>query len=138
MIEDETIISKDVEVAETMNEFFVSVTDSLGINENSGYENATEGIADPIDKAVHKFSNHSSILKINEQYQNAGSFYFQKATPDVVDNEVRNLNPKKATTHKNIPPKILKSNSDICVEPLTQIFNQPCQSLIKSLRTLTT
>ena len=121
LIEDETIISKDVEVAETMNEFFVSVTDSLGINENSGYENATEGIADPIDKAVHKFSNHPSILKINEQYQNAGSFHFQKVTPDVVDNEVRNLNHKKATTHKNIPPKILKSN--ICVEPLTQIFN---------------
>ena len=39
LIEDETIISNDVEVAETMNEFFVSVTDSLGINENSGYEN---------------------------------------------------------------------------------------------------
>ena len=111
LIEDETIISKDFEVAETMSEFFVSV-DSLGINENSGHENATEGIADPIDKAVHKFSNHPSILKIKEQYQNAGSFYFQKVTPDVVDDEVRNLNPKKATTHKNIPPKILKSNSD--------------------------
>ena len=123
LIEDETIISNDLEVAETMNEFFVSVTDSLGTNENSGYENATEGITDPIDKAVHKFSNHPSILKIKDQYQNAGSFYFQKVTPDAVDKEVRNLNPKKATTHKNIPPKILKSNSDVCVEPLTQIFN---------------
>ena len=41
LIEDETIISNDDEVAETMNEFFVSVTDSLGIKENSGYENAT-------------------------------------------------------------------------------------------------
>ena len=40
-----------------------------------------------------------------------------------MDKEVTNLNPKKATTHKNIPPKILKSNSDICVESLTQIFN---------------
>ena len=123
LIEDETIISNDLEVAETMNEFFVSVTDSLGINENSGYENATDGITDPIDKAVHKFSNHPSILKIKDQYQNAGSFHFQKVTPDAVDKEVRNLNPKKATTHKNIPPKILKSNSDVCVEPLTQIFN---------------
>ena len=110
LIEDETIISNDLEVAETMNEFFVSVTDSLGINENSGM-------------ALHKFSNHPSILKIKDQYQNAGSFYFQKVTPDAVDKEVRNLNPKKATTHKNIPPKILKSNSDVCVEPLTQIFN---------------
>ena len=123
LIEDETIISNDLEVAETMNEFFVSVTDSLGINKSCGYENATEGITDPIDKAVHKFSNHPSILKIKDQYQNAGSFYVQKVTHDAVDKEVRNLNPKKATTHKNIPPKILKSNSDVCVEPLTQIFN---------------
>ena len=123
LIEDETIISNDDKVAETMNEFFVSVTDSLGIKENSGYENATEGITDPIDEAVHKFSNHLSILKIKNHYQNAGSFHFQKVTPDALDKEVRNLNPKKATTHKNVPPKILKSNSDICVEPLTQIFN---------------
>ena len=33
LTEDERIISNDVEVAETMNEFFVTVTDSLGINE---------------------------------------------------------------------------------------------------------
>ena len=34
-IADETIISNDVEVAETKNEVFVIVTDSLGINENT-------------------------------------------------------------------------------------------------------
>ena len=55
LIEDETMISYDVEAAETMNEFVVSVTDSLGINENFGYENATEGVTDPIDKAVTNF-----------------------------------------------------------------------------------
>ena len=35
----------------------------------------------------------------------------------------------KATSHKNIPPKILKSNSDVCVEPLTQIFNDCVENL---------
>ena len=123
LTEGEKIISNDVEVAETMNEFFVTVTDSLGINENSNNENATEGISDPDEKAVQKFANHPSILKIKGHYQNAGPFVFQKVTPDAVDKEIRNLNPKKATTHKNIPSKILKSNSDLCVEPLTQIFN---------------
>ena len=123
LTEDETIVSNDVEVAETMNEFFVTVTDSLGIDETSNYENTTEGITDPVDKAVYKFSNHPSILKIKDHCQNVGSFHFQKVTPDAVDREVRDLNPKKATLHKNIPPKILKSNSDVCVEPLTQIFN---------------
>ena len=111
LIEDETVISNDVEVAETMNEFFVTVTDSLGINENSNYENTTEVITDPVGKAVFKFSNHPSILKIKDHCQNAGSFHFQKVTPDVVNREVRDLHPKKATTHKNIPPTILKSNS---------------------------
>ena len=123
LIEDETIISNDVEVAETMNEFFITATDSLGINENSNYENTTEGILHPVDKAIHKFSNHPSILKIKDLYQNADFFNFQTVTPDAVDKEVRNLNPKKATTDKNIPPKILKSNSKVCVEQLTKIFN---------------
>ena len=123
LTEGEKIISNDVEVAETMNEFFVTVTDSLGINENSNNENATEGISDPVEKAVQKFANHPSILKIKGHYQNAGPLVFQKVTPDAVDKEIRNLNPKKATAHKNIPPEILKSNSDLCVEPLTQIFN---------------
>ena len=111
----ERIISNGVEVAESMNEFFVTVTDSLGINENFDDENATDGITDPVQKAVKKFSNHPSILKIKSHYQNAAPFFFQKVAPDTVEKEVRSLNPKKATTHKNIPPKILKSNSDVCV-----------------------
>ena len=123
LTEGERIISDDFEVAETMNEFFVTVTDSLGINENFIDENPTDGVTDPVEKAVKKFSNHPSILKIKSHYQNVGPFVFQKVAPGTVDKEVRNLNPKKATTHKNIPPKILKSNSDVCVEPLTQIFN---------------
>ena len=129
MIEDETIISNDVEVAETMNEFFVPVTDSLGLNENSTYENTTEGITDPVDKGIYKFSNHPSILKIKDHCQNVGSFHFQKFAPNTVDREVRGLNPKKATTHKNIPPTILKSNSDVCVEPLTQLFTDCIEHL---------
>ena len=69
------------------------------------------------------FSNHPSILKVKGHYQNAAPFIFQKVAPDTVEKEVRSLNPKRATTHKNIPPKIHKSNSYVCVEPLTQIFN---------------
>ena len=40
-----------------------------------------------------------------------------------MDNEIWRLNPKKATTFKNIPAKVLKSNSDICSESLQLIFN---------------
>ena len=52
LTEGERIISDNVEVAETMNEFFVTVTDSLGINENFSDENATDEIRDTVKKAV--------------------------------------------------------------------------------------
>ena len=126
LTEGKRIISNDVEVAETMNELFVTVTDSLGIKENFNDEHATDGVTDPVEKAVKRFSNHPSILRIRGHYQKAkatGPFVFQKVAPDTIEKEVRNLNPKKATTKKNIPPKILKSNSNVCVEPLTKIFN---------------
>ena len=37
--------------------FFVTVTDSLGINENFNDENATEGITDPVMMAVKIFES---------------------------------------------------------------------------------
>ena len=95
---------KDIDVAEIMNELFFTVTDSLGINENFNDENAIEGITDPVKKAIKSFSNHPSILKIKCHYQNAGPLLFQKFAPDTIYKEVRNLNPKKATAHKNVPP----------------------------------
>ena len=81
LIDDETIIPNDVEVAETMNEFFVTVRDSLGINENSDYENTTEGITDPVDKAVFKFLNHPSILKIKDLCQKCRFLSFSESYP---------------------------------------------------------
>ena len=58
LIENDTIISNDNEVAETLNGYFISITDSLGLTEN------TEVIvSDPIDSAIIKYSNHPSIRK---------------------------------------------------------------------------
>ena len=105
LTEGERIFSSDVEVVEKMNEIFVTVTDSLAINENLNDENATDGITDPVKQVAKQFSNHPSILKIIGHYQNDGPFAFQQVAPDAIDKEVTNLNPKKATTHKSIPQK---------------------------------
>ena len=40
-----------------------------------------------------------------------------------MENEVKILNPKKATTYNNIPTKILKSLSDICSPILNEMWN---------------
>ena len=60
LIENDTIISNDREVAETLNGYFVSITDSLGLTENSEVISSTEGVSDPIDRAIIKYSNHPS------------------------------------------------------------------------------
>ena len=38
--------------------------------------------------------------------------------------DIRILNPKKATTRKNISPKILKSSSEATVDVLNRLFNE--------------
>ena len=42
--------------------------------------------------------------------------------------EIGRLNPKKATSFKNIPAKVLKSSSEICSESLQRIFNDCVQN----------
>ena len=37
---------------------------------------------------------------------------------------IRLLNPKKATTHKNIPPKFRNSSSEATVNALHRLFNE--------------
>ena len=128
LIENDTIISNDKEVAETLNDYFVSITDSLGLTENSEVISSTEGVSDPIDRAIIKYSNHPSIRKIRSFAQNDNFFKFQKVSLEQMHTEIGRLNPKKATTFKNIPAKVLKSSSEICSESLQLIFNDCVQN----------
>ena len=64
LIDNDTIISKDKEVAETMNDYFISITNSLGLTENREVTISTNGLSDPIEKAIMKYSKHPSIRKI--------------------------------------------------------------------------
>ena len=41
-----------------------------------------------------------------------------------IELEIRLLNPKKAATHKTIPPKILKSSSEATFIVLHRLFNE--------------
>ena len=41
-----------------------------------------------------------------------------------IKQEIKYLNVNKATTHKNIPPKLLKTSAMVTAETLQQPFNQ--------------
>ena len=40
-----------------------------------------------------------------------------------VKNEIKGLNPNKATTHNNIPPKILRLSAEVTANILQSLFN---------------
>ena len=63
LIEEGKIMSNESEVAETFNNFFVTITDSLGIVENEDIVLPSEDISDPIDQILFRFSRHPSIQK---------------------------------------------------------------------------
>ena len=58
LVENDEIISDDRQVAEIFNNYFVTVTETLGITENLDNIRSTEGIIDPVDIAIEKYANH--------------------------------------------------------------------------------
>ena len=123
LVEEGKIVSNESDVAETFNNFFVTITDSLGIIENENIILASEDISDPIDQIVLKFSRQPSIQKIRSFNENNCCFSFEKVSIENIKNGISELNPSKATTFKSIPPKLLKSESEIVSAPLQIIFN---------------
>ena len=81
LIEGAKIITEDSDVAETLNNYFDEAVLHLGINEPSEHLIENHHVYDPIDSILLKFSNHPSILMINDIMINAtSSFSFQVTT----------------------------------------------------------
>ena len=68
------------------------------------------------------------MKKIRSLAQNDSFFKFQKVSLEQMHTEIGRLNPKKATTFKNIPAKVLKSSSEICSESMQLLFNDCVQN----------
>ena len=97
----------------SLNEFFRNSVSSLGITKNSCIINEEyEDISDPVQRAVVKFESHPSYSLIKNKITNSNHFKFEPKLLSDIELKFRLLNPKKATTHENIPPTILKLTSE--------------------------
>ena len=123
LVDNDDIISNDADIAETFNKFFVTIAESLSIRETPRKTASTEGLSNPVFVAINTCSNHPSIIKIKETCQRSESFSFRTFTRQEIEIESADLNSKKATTYKDVPPKLLKNVSDICIDHLLEIFN---------------
>ena len=66
---------------------------------------------------IEHFESHSSILKIKWSAYSTMKFSFRKATVEEMLEKLKHLDPRKASLHKSIPLKILRTNADLLCNP---------------------
>jgi len=122
LVQESQIISDDKLVSEEINSFFKDAASSIDIAENF-YLKDKSNAADPIDRLIDEYKNHPSILTIKSKMENTTQFSFKETSLLEIENEIKDLDPKKAITFQNIPPKILKLSINTCSSSLQKLFN---------------
>ena len=126
LLENNAIISNDKSVAEIFNDYFVNITSSLGIEdiEETGKNSAsTQDIDDPVEIAITKYSSHSSINNIKENFHPTQKFEFRPCSAEEVMTQIERLDQKKACPMESIPAKVLKENLDLLLPHLWNTSN---------------
>ena len=131
LIKEGKIISKDEEVANTMNNFFDQAVSSLSIRdpvEHLVHESCIS--VDPIDKIIHKYSKHPSIklIKQNIQINDVDKFSFKNTSIKDIKTEIKNLNSRKSSPANTVTSKNLKRFDDICSKTLHNIISRGIDS----------
>ena len=120
LIENETIISDDQKVGETLSKFFVKAVGKLDTKEFKNISNI-DGLSDLVEIAIKKYENHTSINVITEKFNFTVRFEFEEVNLKDIEKEILNPITKKAVASNSIPAKVLKESLDICSPVLQQI-----------------
>ena len=129
LVENNVMVSKDQEVAEVFNSFFSNAVKNLNIDSYEHFSFDEYFLCkeieneDPVQRAIEKYENHPSIVKIKQQTLEDSRFSFKQTDLKSVTEEVANLNESKATPIDSVPAKILKNISDILCPKIVIDFN---------------
>ena len=127
LVDDDVVTSDREKVANTLNNFFADAVANLEIepycpitpgNSNEDFH------GEEINIIIKKYESHPSIIKINENILVENTFSFSDITPTDFQNEISQLDPKKAGVEMDIPIKMLKTSSDISSKFLSDIYNE--------------
>ena len=103
--------------------FFVDLIESLDIEPFIDESIHTSNSGDPIENIIMEYSQHPSILKIEERVVIQDIFSVRIITNHDLKNKIEYLDPKKATVENDIPTKMPKMTKDISAVFLTKIYN---------------
>ena len=117
----DVILSGDAEVASAFNFHFKDITKDLDISQWVPHPMCPT-FSNPVYRAIAKYEDHPSIIKIRSLSNEPSQFTFSEVTPDFVKGLVLSLDTKKATSD-SISPKLLKLTSEISNSYLANSFN---------------
>ena len=111
IVENDKIFSDNKEVAEKLNHFIIDAVENLGI-EPFGVDMGNVS-SDEIDEILKRYELHPSILKIKENVIIGEEFRFSDLVEQDMQNQILQLNSKKAGILNDIPAKMLQGSNDI-------------------------
>ena len=124
LLENGVVESDEGKVAEILNDYFVNITETLGIASEHEQEPLNDQEDDPCLTLVKRIQSHPSVLRIKSSVKSTINFSFRKITVEEMLEQLQNLDRKKGSPQEAIPAKILKSNTDLFCFPLTDLFNK--------------
>ena len=124
LVENESIISNDNDVASAFQNFFDNAVSSLNLSCDNAFVSETTNFKNPIDIAIEKFKNHPSIIAIKNNVSLSHLFHFDNIEGDAILKEINDLDSKKNGTHNDIPAKCLKLSSLESGPYLTKVWNE--------------
>ena len=122
ILENDIIISNNLEVAETLNNFFVDSVENLEIEPFLQYATDVSNLIE-LNEVIKKYKDHPSILKIKENIEIDGEFSFEDTDARKIGMKISQLDPRKAGVENDIPSKLLIETSDIVSQHLANIYN---------------
>ena len=124
LVENNNMISSEIEIAEKLNAFFSNIVKELNIKFKEDLLCDVSDINDPVERAIQKYKNHPSIQMIKETFDSSKTFSFDLVSSDTIFKEIVSLDTKKATHSNDVPTKIVKANADLFSIFASNAFNE--------------
>ena len=84
LVENDEILSTDKGIAEAFNNYYSNAVKSLNLQCDSEHLSDVSDETDPIERAIKKFKNHSSIININQNIPKTTNFEFSQVDIDLI------------------------------------------------------
>ena len=99
LIEQNEIISEELETAKILNNYFNKVVENLNIESDVTLLQNKDQIDDPVLSAINKYEKHPSILRIKNNMKDKNQFSFTYINSEDFESEIFKLDPSKSALY---------------------------------------